>query len=451
MNHEQIYTQLPQENISKSPERKEELTPVIEPVVQKPVEVADDSLKAKEEQLKKDEIALRKVRESLGITKPEDSDTQDIGVDTASERIEEEEQEDYEKILEWYKKAKEKADRFIAEIDPDYSVEIVNTDSRSDNGTNVENSISLYFNHTKNSKLSWTMSIRMNDDYLNNRFEDVVKNIYNKRIHSEKENIANDAEDHEDADDDFGYQELPEIEGKEKSKGEAELRIIELANMITDRLRSKFGLKNVPVPDRAIHIIREADWSSKGTASYIEELRAILVKEPEKLQIFKKKVIHEMLHLKSLNILPVVLNEALVEQITIESMKLISDDPYTSTECSQSEYLQEKYKDHRTENGEPLFDEETFLAYVGKDRKLHAESFTYKKERRLLDGIIDNIYKKSGGMFASRDEVFGLFVSASFTGNTKPLEIIDQIYGSGTFEKLKQTKDVDGVEKVLGI
>ena len=89
MNHEQIYTQLPQENISKSPERKEELTPVIEPVVQKPVEVADDSLKAKEEQLKKDEIALRKVRESLGITKPEDSDTQDIGVDTASERIEE--------------------------------------------------------------------------------------------------------------------------------------------------------------------------------------------------------------------------------------------------------------------------------------------------------------------------------------------------------------------------
>lgn len=362
------------------------------------------------------------------------------------------EKQDHEVAIEWYRKAKVKADEFIAKIDPAYTVKVGLVNIRLIDGSFVQDCLVLDFNHAENNDLSWSMSIGMDDDYLNNTFESVVKNGYSKMVSGEKEDSFVNRENYEDINRDFDNKELAEIEEKERGKNDIELEMIDTVNGITDRIRARFGLEGIFVPYKAIHIIKKADWSETGgNACYVERLKAILIKDSEKLLILKKKLVHEMLHFKSSNILPTFLNEAVIEQMTIEGVKATDGDLSTLLEYRQSKGIISKYGKHRDKNGDLLFGQETFLAYVGRDENLHAVNFGYPEERRLLGDIIDTIYAKSNGIYFSRDEVMNVFAKACFTGDSKPLEIIDQIFGAGTLEKLRLLKDVSGAKKVLGI
>jgi hypothetical protein len=95
---EKLNPNLLPENLQKDTEKKSEEIPAPKSVVEKPAEVIDTTA-AKEEQLKKDTVDLKKVRETLGIIQPEKSDTQDAVIDTTPERIQREFQKEFGKSI----------------------------------------------------------------------------------------------------------------------------------------------------------------------------------------------------------------------------------------------------------------------------------------------------------------------------------------------------------------
>jgi len=211
-----------------------------------------------------------------------------------------------------------------------------------------------------------------------------------------------------------------------------------------------YGLEGVSVPDRAIHIVKSLEWKARGTAMYVEELNAIILQETPKLQIFKKKIIHEMFHLKSNNLLPRIFNEALTEKATMEAFRLIEKEPTTSLERMMSEKIQKEYPNHKSEDGSPLFSEDTFLAYINDEGAICSENFTYRQERDLLDKFTQKIFEKSSGLFKSKDEVFKVFLRANLSGDSSLLEIIDKVYGKGTLQSLhKAGNDISKLREII--
>lgn len=394
-----------------------------------------------------EEEELEAVHERLGIDsqlipRPEDLDyfkDERSRINDAREQARWQ-QERAAEILAWYRKAEEKAKEVAAQIDPNLSVERYSADiTFGDDNESIQNMV-LSFSHTENPRIRWTMSIEPTEEYIEQRLGPVIKKIY------EGKTGAAENREQEDADDSFGDQQFAELEGIERQKRQDELAMIDLVNEATNKLREYLKFEGIDVPDRVVHLVPEEKWQGTGSASFVEERNAILIKSPEKLQIFKKKLIHEMLHLKSSNILPKFLNEALVEGLTKRMMRRVGDDILTSRERAESEALLRRYPDHRTNDGDYLFSEDTFLAYVGKDGALHSENFTYSEERELFDRLLDRIYE--GGRFKSREAVFKEFARASFGGNPRDFEFIDETFGPGTAEHLLKGNRAD-LEKML--
>src|SRR6266478_1125160 len=92
-------------------------------------------------------------------------------------------------------------------------------------------------------------------------FERVVGSVSD----AEKENIRREF------DDQFNDQAFESLVGKEREKTPEELRIIALANEITNKLRKEYGLDDFDVPAQNIHIIKEDEWPrlQEATAIYM--------------------------------------------------------------------------------------------------------------------------------------------------------------------------------------
>jgi len=155
-----------------------------------------------------------------------------------------------------------------------------------------------------------------------------------------------------------------------------------------------------------------------------------------------------MFHLKLRNLLPHPLVEALVESLTIQALKKHGKDSLTRKELKVSGELTEKFGDEQTEEGEPLFTKDTFLAYVGKDGRLHSENHTYSKERSVLGMLTEKM--QASGRFTSKDEALSALVSAEGRGDKDALQVLDECFGEGTLKKIYDIgDDVDTLEKFV--
>ena len=69
----------------------------------------------------------------------------------------------------------------------------------------------------------------------------------------------------------------------------------------------------------------------------------------------------------------------------------------------------------------------------------HIYPFSYKDERKRLNGLIRDLFQKNQDRFASREDVFQLFVDACMKGRLLPLARLfehTEGYGPGSFRKL---------------
>src|SRR6266853_3823781 len=214
-------------------------------------------------------------------------------------------------------------------------------------------------------------------------FERVVGSVSD----AEKENIRREF------DDQFNDQTFEALVKKEREKTSGELRIIALANEITNGLRKEYGLDDFDVPAQNIHIIKGDEWPKrreKEDAIYISSMQAELSREHEANLVSMNRILHEMVHFKSYTSAQVTkeedpelleyrgglqvntrdgkkayfrnLNEAVTEEITIELMSKVLHDRLFEKEVRQTEDLGTRYPDAVTAGGKRLFGDDTHYA-----------------------------------------------------------------------------------------
>ena len=83
---------------------------------------------------------------------------------------------------EWYHRAKEKAESFLPQLDPDLEVDLDTTTITPDQGGDPYTTFVLAFSHQSKPHLQWTMEVEMDDDYIEKELEQVVTNIYLQRV-----------------------------------------------------------------------------------------------------------------------------------------------------------------------------------------------------------------------------------------------------------------------------
>jgi hypothetical protein len=354
------------------------------------------------------------------------------------ERLKQEQNElEAEEERKWYEKAKEVAESFLLDLDPELSVRVEVRDIYLYATGKTHADRVLLFEHASNSAIKWSMDIQEDDEYLTHNFEMIVKNIYERKA-SNTHYRERTTGDYEDVEDPYNNPKLESLASKEREKSEAERFLIAEADYITNVVRERFGLPRLTVPERAVHIIKSEEWIGDGTASYIEGegFKAILIREMPKLLIVRKKLVHEMLHLKSTNLLPKWLNEAVVERATISLMHEFATNPLLDQEIADSKAVQGAHSDWVDQDGESLFSRDTFLAYLDENDIPHAENFTYREERDALENIMNEVYERSNGLYDSSEDVFRIFVKVALTGDTEELDRMNQIMGEDILKKL---------------
>ncbi len=289
----------------------------------------------------------------------------------------------------------------------------------------------------------------------------------------------------------FDDQVFKELEGKEREKTPEELQIIDFANKITNEIRQKYGLDDFDIPSKNFHIIKENEWwDKKGVAFYQPNLQGVAICEDQSKMNFAKKIIHEMLHFKSYGALQITksgkpeledyrlgliintrngkneyfssLNEAVTEEITkkysIEHIKDLSRNPLFEQEIKQTREIISGHPNTKTESGRPLFNNDIFYAEikeVSNDKKtttIVTKGFTYKRERLVLNKLIDKLLGKNKEELKDREEIFNLFAKGMLNGNILPIgRLIDNTFGKGTFRKIGELdSDIKAQEEFVG-
>ena len=82
-----------------------------------------------------------------------------------------------------YAKAKDKAESFIHDIDPDLSVEVKTVDvTPEDESKEPYKTLALVFKSKKHPEIDWSEELDTNEEYLDNAFEFSVRRLYLQRM-----------------------------------------------------------------------------------------------------------------------------------------------------------------------------------------------------------------------------------------------------------------------------
>lgn len=289
----------------------------------------------------------------------------------------------------------------------------------------------------------------------------------------------------------FAYQNLREFAGRERGKTAEEAEIVSLANEMTNELFREYGQENFDIPEKNVHIIKDEKWiDHEDTLALMSvNLQSIAVKE----EVLKSKIhflavmVHEMLHFKSHQAAQmqlaaeggksevgmykmglqnfsrdgkksffIELNEAITEMlnrnILERHLKQLKSNKIFADEIKNSEYFISRFKGARFMNGRYVFGSEVLHASIDKSKSekygdgkrvfnpakdLHIGEFTYRRQRQMLDSLIDKVWKANSDKFKERREVFDIFVRAYMNGNMLPMgRLIEKTFGKGSFRKI---------------
>lgn len=272
------------------------------------------------------------------------------------------------------------------------------------------------------------------------------------------------------------YEQIPEdkrqlLESLEYQKKPYEKLAIEKANEITNSIINEFGLTSFDVPERNIHIVPdklykevEEDGDIIGVTFQDRQLIALnaerLVHPIDKASI----ILHEITHLKNFLAIEVHndlnkpyrsglkisalrkkeerigfftvfsgLNEAVVSEIEKRYLpELLRQNQFLADEYNweiskEACDLKEKVAKEKGRDADEVM-------WISKDGK-NFSSFSYYEQRKVLDYIVDGLYKDNADKFDSRDEVMKLFFKSHFNGKLLPIaRLIEKSFGKGAFE-----------------
>lgn len=294
----------------------------------------------------------------------------------------------------------------------------------------------------------------------------------------------------------FDDQIFEHLKGVEREITEEEKKMIGIANYATNAMRLKYGIDEFDIPAKNFHMIPEEEWAKEPAAQssagyYNAKMQGVVIRDKNRSKVKKlSAIIHEMLHFKSYNALQGLnnkedktqpkelytyriglmgfsrdgkqkyfseLNEAITEELSKRTMRnLIGDlreNPIFSDELSETEGIIKEYSGTAIDGrGKSLFTGDTLYAEIitqetipdqGGDAtpnsypSILTKEFVYKKQRRMLNSIIDRVWNKHKDIYKDQEEVFDVFAKAYMTGNLLTIgRLIEDTFGEGTLRKI---------------
>lgn len=284
----------------------------------------------------------------------------------------------------------------------------------------------------------------------------------------------------------------------EREKTKEEIELVAFCNEQINALREKYGLKPFTVPESNFHIIPMGKWKddigyieSNMTAFFDYRLQGVAMREIDNLLVFAKIAYHEILHFhgyqaimaerKSGKLKPYRfgmiiakekegeeryyfenMNEGLTEELAkrfIES-EYASENPHPllrkRVQIMKGLRKEAKEKTQGSDLEKDIVDAELYYATpsgsIGEDFKLSNQYFfSYRKQRLILNMLIDALYERNKNNFNDREEVFDMFVKNAFTGAMYELgNLVDKTFGRGTLRKIGELDaDIGEQEKFI--
>lgn len=264
----------------------------------------------------------------------------------------------------------------------------------------------------------------------------------------------------------FNEQKFERLSGSEREKTSEELQIISLVNERTNALRQKCGLESFNIPPKNIHVVSADQWKeTKGNAFFSQLNQGVALKEAESKLVFAATVFHEMTHFKQYGSLHILkdtgdlsvrrsgwtqyrrsgegryftrINEAIVEELSKQFILNNRQETIFKDEVQDMDLVRRSFPDAIDEHGSPILDDDTLYAKILGTKV----EFVYKKERKILNRLIDGIYTRNQDEFHDREQVFDVFTKAAFTGEQKPIrDLIEQTFGPGTLAEIVRLED----------
>ncbi|MDP2676313.1 MAG: hypothetical protein Q8O83_01360 [bacterium] len=289
--------------------------------------------------------------------------------------------------------------------------------------------------------------------------------------------------------DQVNHEAFQELLMQEREKTKEEIELIVFCNEKINALRGKYGLEPFTIPESNFHIVPMEKWKegmdyekSNTAAFFSNSLQGVAAMEIDNPLAFAKGAYHELIHFHGYQALMVAeregrklkdydyrfgmgmfkergeegqfyfenMNEALTEELAkrfIEN-EYASENPHPLLQkgIQTIRNLQEEAKEKVSGSDleKSITNPELYYALlhgrIGIDEDLTLGNqyfFSYKKQRSILNTLIDTLYEHNKENCEGREAIFDMFVKAHFTGNIYELgKMIDRSFGKGTFRKI---------------
>jgi len=284
--------------------------------------------------------------------------------------------------------------------------------------------------------------------------------------------------------------ELKRLRSLEYPKQDYEKVAIADINKALNSILTEVNVEPFDVPEKNIYIIPESlvrEVNGEGSNAFALPERKSIIINAEKYVHPRERVeaiLHEMIHLKGFLSMEVRadgeedirrvgieahstlkdtsggpsfkhfigLNEAVVSELEKRLLPLIlRTNPLTELQYSQDELVRVR----RIASERDIPESEIIFAQgmdSEKDENSQWSLFPYKRERDVLNYIVDGVFKKNPDTFTTRDDVFKLFLQAHFQGSLLPLaRVIKSTFGSEALRMIGMMtpKDQESPAKVM--
>lgn len=280
-----------------------------------------------------------------------------------------------------------------------------------------------------------------------------------------------------------------------ESLTENERAVVGMANTEIDAYRARFGLAPFEIPESHVLLFRDRAWEtdkesrSRGSFYTHRQVSAIDATLREKPYRIETTMHHELTHAKAYSSIRVAgryedgdpmlrfrtgvsfigkdgkahldgLNEAITEELTRRMMVKAKKSNHPAL-LAAKHAMESRIGKEVTE--EFLNDDESSSYYVEENGKIFTSYFSYRKEREMLDSLLDAVSeqgpKKDDGTPAlDREAAFDKLLAGYFTGNLLPFgRAMNTAFGRGAFREFgrldtaeEQMKFIENFQKEKG-
>jgi len=272
----------------------------------------------------------------------------------------------------------------------------------------------------------------------------------------------------------------------EAPKSPEQLRILELADEMTNEVLRHYGKDRFSFPPENVHVIEKDRWTrgeNSGVAN--SRIQSVSLRSDDNALVFFTTAFHEMLHLKSYYAVQVPTEKGerpledyrlglhvrsrdakkgyfqnLDEAVTEELTKRFASGAFSHQLFKKERDQFARYRPH----GEPENDE----AYAVRREKdadqppgfpeqgktkysMWFAEFAFQEERESLWMLCEKMHHADPQEFPDASVAFDLFAKGMLNGNILPLgRAIDRLFGKGTFRRIGEAgSDTDELRRIV--